>query len=119
MAIFCSFCGKANDAVRLLVAGPNVQICDECVVLAAEIVGCDTPDVAGKIAPSIETVEQKTDAGWSVWSVNKSKDDQEKTLGTLRRCNPQKSYRAARYLRISVGSESSVEVVETFPPRTT
>jgi hypothetical protein len=27
----CSFCGKGRDEVRVLLAGPGVQICDECV----------------------------------------------------------------------------------------
>jgi hypothetical protein len=27
----CSFCGKAQDEVRKLVAGPTVYICEECV----------------------------------------------------------------------------------------
>ncbi|MEG0767112.1 MAG: ATP-dependent Clp protease ATP-binding subunit ClpX, partial [Clostridia bacterium] len=37
----CSFCGKAQDQVRRLVAGPGVDICDECVVLCHEIVSDD------------------------------------------------------------------------------
>ena len=32
----CSFCGKAQEQVRRLVAGPNVYICDECVILCNE-----------------------------------------------------------------------------------
>ena len=34
----CSFCGKTQDQVRRLIAGPNVYICDECVELCDEII---------------------------------------------------------------------------------
>ncbi len=37
----CSFCGKSNDQVRKLIAGPNVYICDECVDLCYQIVDED------------------------------------------------------------------------------
>lgn len=34
----CSFCGKTQDQVRKIVAGPGVYICDECIELCTEIV---------------------------------------------------------------------------------
>ena len=34
----CSFCGKTQDQVRRIVAGPGVFICDECIQLCQEIV---------------------------------------------------------------------------------
>jgi len=34
----CSFCGKPQEQVRKLVAGPGVYICDECIELCSEIV---------------------------------------------------------------------------------
>ena len=34
----CSFCGKDQESVRKLVAGPGVYICDECIELCTEIV---------------------------------------------------------------------------------
>lgn len=34
----CSFCGKPQEQVKRLVAGPSVYICDECVVLCLSIV---------------------------------------------------------------------------------
>ena len=33
----CSFCGKSQDQVKKLIAGPDVYICDECVELCNEI----------------------------------------------------------------------------------
>lgn len=34
----CSFCGKSQDQVKRLIAGPNVYICDECIDLCQEII---------------------------------------------------------------------------------
>ena len=34
----CSFCGKRQDQVKRLVAGPGVYICDECIELCSEII---------------------------------------------------------------------------------
>lgn len=34
----CSFCGKVQDQVKKLVAGPGVYICDECIELCNEII---------------------------------------------------------------------------------
>ena len=34
----CSFCGKTQDQVRRIIAGPGVYICDECIELCQEIV---------------------------------------------------------------------------------
>lgn len=42
-AIKCSFCGKSQDEVKRLIAGPDVYICNECVMLCNEILA-DTPD---------------------------------------------------------------------------
>ncbi|WP_304205928.1 ATP-dependent Clp protease ATP-binding subunit ClpX [Peptostreptococcus russellii] len=34
----CSFCGKSQDQVKRIIAGPGVYICDECVELCGEII---------------------------------------------------------------------------------
>ena len=34
----CSFCGKHQEEVEKLIAGPDVYICDECIELCNEIV---------------------------------------------------------------------------------
>ncbi|HPU29248.1 MAG TPA: ATP-dependent Clp protease ATP-binding subunit ClpX [Syntrophorhabdaceae bacterium] len=36
--LHCSFCGKSQDEVKKLIAGPMVYICDECVGLCNEII---------------------------------------------------------------------------------
>ncbi len=37
--LYCSFCGKSQNEVRKLIAGPTVYICDECVELCLDIIG--------------------------------------------------------------------------------
>ncbi len=37
----CSFCGKHQDQVKRMIAGPGVYICDECVGLCMEAMGAD------------------------------------------------------------------------------
>ena len=36
--LFCSFCGKSQEEVKKLVAGPSVYICDECIELCQDII---------------------------------------------------------------------------------
>ena len=36
--IHCSFCGKSQDEVDKIIAGPGVYICNECVALCQEII---------------------------------------------------------------------------------
>src|SRR5215203_1303064 len=52
----CSFCGKSQDQVRRLIAGPGaVYICDECVDLCREII--DEEEVpAAKPVPSFSRI---------------------------------------------------------------
>ncbi len=37
----CSFCGKDQEEVRRLIAGPGVYICNECIDLCQEIIEDD------------------------------------------------------------------------------
>ena len=37
-SLVCSFCGKSQDEVRKLIAGPTVYICDECIDLCNDII---------------------------------------------------------------------------------
>src|ERR671918_1347796 len=45
--LVCSFCGKSQDEVRKLIAGPTVYICDECIDLCNDIIAeeCDHEEV--------------------------------------------------------------------------
>ncbi|KPK28196.1 MAG: ATP-dependent Clp protease ATP-binding subunit ClpX [Desulfobacterales bacterium SG8_35_2] len=59
---FCSFCGKSQEDVAKLIAGPAVYICDECIELCNEIVleGA-TPDESGihEKPPVLKPIEIK------------------------------------------------------------
>ena len=60
----CSFCGKTQDQVKKLIAGPEVYICDECVELCNEILDeefLDTKDKDGKETAEGETKEELKD----------------------------------------------------------
>jgi len=46
----CSFCGKSQDQVRKLIAGPGVYICDECIDLCNEILDEELVDTASSAA---------------------------------------------------------------------
>ncbi len=43
----CSFCAKAQDQVKKLIAGPGVYICDECIELCNEIIDEDVNEQSG------------------------------------------------------------------------
>jgi ATP-dependent Clp protease ATP-binding subunit ClpX len=42
----CSFCGKTQEQVKRLVAGPGVYICDECIELCSEIIEEEFEDLS-------------------------------------------------------------------------
>ena len=56
--LFCSFCGKSQDEVKKLIAGPSVYICDECIQLCNEIIAeeyskeAEEFDTEGLLKPS-------------------------------------------------------------------
>ncbi len=46
--LYCSFCGKSQDEVRKLIAGPSVFICDECVDLCNDIISEEVQEVGAE-----------------------------------------------------------------------
>ncbi len=44
--LYCSFCGKSQQEVRKLIAGPSVFICDECVELCNDIIREEVEETA-------------------------------------------------------------------------
>ncbi len=57
--LFCSFCGKNQNEVRRLIAGPSVYICDECVDLCNDIISeeaeaSDTDATSDKLPVPVE-----------------------------------------------------------------
>ena len=39
--LYCSFCGKSQNEVNKLIAGPSVFVCDECIALCNDIIRAD------------------------------------------------------------------------------
>jgi ATP-dependent Clp protease ATP-binding subunit ClpX len=58
----CSFCGKSQDQVRKLIAGPGVYICDECIDLCNEILDEELVDGQGNPRHSHEPSRKATAA---------------------------------------------------------
>ena len=52
----CSFCGKTQDQVRRLIAGPDVCICDECVELCEDIIREEFEEANEEATTSIDSL---------------------------------------------------------------
>ena len=61
----CSFCGKSQDQVRKLIAGPGVYICDECIDLCNEILDEELLDSQTKINQNAPQVKKKVNENHS------------------------------------------------------
>ncbi|MEA5465145.1 ATP-dependent protease ATP-binding subunit ClpX [Leptothoe sp. PORK10 BA2] len=59
----CSFCGKSQEQVRKLIAGPGVYICDECVDLCNEILDEELFDSSSAVTPPAPRREQPPERG--------------------------------------------------------
>lgn len=72
----CSFCGKSQEYVRKLIAGPGVYICDECVELCNEILEeefFDSSKTIGQQIPQSEVRESQGQGTRRPGRSNKSK----------------------------------------------
>ena len=61
----CSFCGKNQDQVKRLIAGPGVYICDECIDLCSEIIADEfeeTVEFDTKTLPKPQEIKNYLDA---------------------------------------------------------
>lgn len=54
----CSFCGKSQEQVQKLVAGPGVYICDECIELCNEIIEEELGGDPGALFPELPKPEE-------------------------------------------------------------
>ena len=55
----CSFCGRAQEEVKKLIAGPTVYICDECVGLCNEIIADELhTEVKDHVLPKLPTPKE-------------------------------------------------------------
>ncbi|MFM9263682.1 ATP-dependent protease ATP-binding subunit ClpX [Tychonema sp. BBK16] len=59
----CSFCGKSQEHVRKLIAGPGVYICDECVELCNEILEEEFFDSGKTVAQQVPQSEMQESQG--------------------------------------------------------
>ena len=63
--LVCSFCGKSQDEVKKLIAGPSVYICDECVSLCSEIIqeeyGHEEKDKGKNLLPKPQEMKKSLD----------------------------------------------------------
>ena len=50
--LYCSFCGKSQQEVRKLIAGPSVFVCDECIELCNDIIREEAQEQSSKLAQS-------------------------------------------------------------------
>jgi ATP-dependent Clp protease ATP-binding subunit ClpX len=58
-ALKCSFCGKGQDEVKKLIAGPTVYICNECIELCNEIIADElSMDTGGGALPKLPTPKE-------------------------------------------------------------
>ncbi|NUN63657.1 ATP-dependent protease ATP-binding subunit ClpX [Pseudanabaena biceps] len=75
----CSFCGKSQEQVRKLIAGPGVYICDECVdlcneILDEELFNSAPPQAAQRKDPATEKRKTKTAANLNLSQIPKPRD---------------------------------------------
>jgi ATP-dependent Clp protease ATP-binding subunit ClpX len=56
--LYCSFCGKSQQEVRKLIAGPSVFICAECVELCMDIIGEENKPSLRKSSDSTPTPKE-------------------------------------------------------------
>ncbi|WAR45357.1 ATP-dependent Clp protease ATP-binding subunit ClpX [Methylomonas rapida] len=63
--LYCSFCGKSQNEVRKLIAGPSVYVCDECVELCNDIIrdelAEDEKSVGSGALPKPKEIKQELD----------------------------------------------------------
>ena len=63
--LVCSFCGKGQEEVRKLIAGPTVYICDECIDLCNDIIAeeCDQEEAINAVSsvPKPEDIRRVLD----------------------------------------------------------
>jgi hypothetical protein len=103
----CSFCGKDNNEVTHLIAGPSCFICNECISLCTEIIA--NHEATKKETPVSNVFEDKPDARQS--------DDVNMPTSRFR-----KRYRAltedevAKHDAIKAKAEELESLIESLPP---
>ncbi|HEV2414191.1 MAG TPA: ClpX C4-type zinc finger protein [Candidatus Dormibacteraeota bacterium] len=82
----CSFCGKSQDRVRKLVAGPGVFICDQCIRLCSEVLESDAQTRRLSIGPDTEVAEVLLDElRINATGLRQSEDQLQRAVNLLRK----------------------------------
>ena len=82
----CSFCGKSQDRVRKLVAGPGVFICDQCIRLCNEVLESDAQTRRLSIGPDTEVAEVLLDElRINATGLRQSEDQLQRAVNLLRK----------------------------------
>lgn len=111
-SLYCSFCGKSQNEVKKLIAGPTVFICDECVALCLGIIYEEDKELPEDIA-RFARAQQRSEAVSEMARI-------------VRRLLDEEEERHAPYVELrktldnwkdaaEPPSESSSTVIEQFP----
>ena len=57
----CSFCGKNDDQVEKLIAGPGVHVCDECIDLCQKIIEEGRAEAALPVEEQIAALRERVE----------------------------------------------------------
>ncbi len=79
----CSFCGKGQDQVRKLIAGPGVYICDECIELCNEILAEEFFDSSASGNTAMKKPFAPNLKSGPIAAPNKGKDEPEEELEAI------------------------------------
>ncbi len=111
--VICSFCGKTQEEVMQLIAGPGVYICDECIDVCYNLLGHDTgflpePNKENKAKQSTEEkpLPTPTEIKAKLDEYVIGQDDAKKTLSVA-------VYNHYKKIRALKSSESDVELAKS------
>ena len=78
--VCCSFCGKPQEKVEKLIAGPGVYICDECVELCLDIIDGVSPVRKKSVSPAGKTLPKPSEINASLDEYVIGQADAKRTL---------------------------------------
>ena len=82
----CSFCGKGQDRVQKLIAGPGVYICDQCIGLCVEVLESDSRVRNLSIAANSEAMDVLLDElRINAAGLKQSEEQLQRAISLLRR----------------------------------
>ena len=66
----CLFCGKTKDEIEVLIVGPSVSKCDECVPLCQEIIAEELQGRTGEQPGDDQAEDEEAEVQWGLWPRN-------------------------------------------------